>query len=485
MLKRRRKYWPLVSLVIGSGLLVSGGLFGLHQYQSRPAVLSLDQVNGNRQEDWLPHSMSSAQGMTQLTAIARHGGTPERYQARYLLATELIQQRQGQQALTWLQGLEQDYPVLAAQIALKRAQAYTASGDLIQAQAAWHQMLQRYPDNPAVVEALYVLGRQDGRYWQQAIAQFPAHPRTLEIVQHQLQAHPQQPKMLLVLAKHGVYLSGITTVLDTLVSQYGRTLQPQDWEAIAFAYWENQVYGKAGSAYAKAPRTALNLYRTARGLQLNDQTAAARLAYQQLIQAFPTAPETGLALMRMAKLGDPSQALAALGQVIQRFPERRAAALLAKANLLETLGNSEAATQARHTLLTQYGNSEAAAELRWTQAQQQAKAGNLAAARTWAQQIVSQNPESEVAAEATFWNGKWAQKLGQTDAAVAAFNRVLVQYPESYYAWRSAVMLGWHVGDFTTVRWLDPCKRASCTTLIPARRSELPSGSPPSRLSIN
>jgi len=34
-------------------------------------------------------------------------------------------------------------------------------------------------------------------------------------------------------------------------------LKPEDWEVVGFAYWENQVYPKAGAAYAEAPRTPL------------------------------------------------------------------------------------------------------------------------------------------------------------------------------------------------------------------------------------
>ncbi|NJL38615.1 MAG: hypothetical protein HC899_19110, partial [Leptolyngbyaceae cyanobacterium SM1_4_3] len=66
--------------------------------------------------------------------------------------------------------------------------------------------------------------------------------------------------MLLILARHGHHLPEITSTLDRIVNEYGSQLQPEDWEAIAFAYWENGYYGSAGSAYAKAPRTALNAY---------------------------------------------------------------------------------------------------------------------------------------------------------------------------------------------------------------------------------
>jgi len=52
---------------------------------------------------------------------------PDRERARYLLASDLIQQQQGEKALKAMDSLEQNYP--AANIALKRAKAYDLTGD--------------------------------------------------------------------------------------------------------------------------------------------------------------------------------------------------------------------------------------------------------------------------------------------------------------------------------------------------------------------
>ena len=81
----------------------------------------------------------------------------------------------------------------------------------------------------------------------------------------------------------------------------------------------------------------------------------------------------------------------------------------------------------------------------------------------------SATPDSELAAEASFWSGKWAEQQGQD--ARQAYERTLAQYPESYFAWRSAVMLGWDVGDFDSVRYLAPEVR------LPQQRDPLPAGS--------
>lgn len=412
-----------------------------------------------------------------LEALAQLEKSPEGNQARYLLAADLIQQGQGQKAITWLDGLEQNYPVLAAEISRKRAQAYEQTRDPAQAEVAWQALLKRYPDSPVAAEALYALGRTQPRYWDQAIAQFPAHPRTVEIAQARLKQNPKQPQLLLLLARHGLYLPEIVSVLDRLASQYKDQLQPVDWEAIAFGYWEKQAYGKAGPAYTQAPLTPQNAYRAGRGLQLDGQGQAAYKAYQRMVTRFPQAKETPLALTRMASLApQPSVALQSLDRAIQLSPivgrpHHASEAVLAKVRLLNNLDNPQAATQARQLLLTTYSNSAAAAELRWEEAQKWAARQDISNAEKLAQQVTIHNPDSEFTPAATFWSGKWANQLGRKAEAKTAFQHVLTHHPDSYYAWRAAVLLGWPVGDFTTVRQLNPQIVSS------AQPPALPSGS--------
>jgi soluble lytic murein transglycosylase len=405
-----------------------------------------------------------------LSQIAKNSPSLGQSRARYLLATELLQQGQAQKALEQLDQLDKAYPVLASHIQLKRAQAQAQTGDTAAAQQTWQTLVAQAPQDPATAEALFALGKTNPTYWDQALQQFPAHPRTLEIAQQRLKQNPNQPELLKQIAKHGLYLDGYTRVLDLLVEKHGNTLQPEDWEAVAFGYWENQAYGKAGAAYAKAPYTAHNAYRIGRGLQLGEKGGATD-AYIRAVNTFPTAPETGLALMRLSKIVKPELAIAYLDQVIQRFPARIGEALLQKAKLQDEMNNPQAAAQTRQFLLSQQGRSDAAAELRWQLAQKSAEAGDIATAQKWAAPIVSQNPESEFAPEATYWVGKWATQQGKTKDAQQAFEQVLSRHPQSYYAWRSADMLGWDVGDFTSVRQLNPPVNR------PAARPPLPSGS--------
>jgi len=416
-------------------------------------------------------SLSPQARASQLEAIASQGKSLDQYRARYLLASDLIQLQQAEKAIKWLEGLDSDYPAMASHIALARAQAYELMGDKAKAQDAWNNILKTYSNEPVAANALYILGKSNPEYWNQAIAKFPSHPLTQEIIRQRLAKNAKQPSLLLLLAKHNPLAKGMGAVRDILVDQYAAQLKPEDWQAIAFGYWETQEYGKAGKAYAKAPRTPRNAYRAGRGYQLRGKRPEAKIAYQQLIKEFPDAKETGLGLRRLASLSQSQEALVYLDQVISKFPDEAAEALVSKAQILDALGSATSAAQARQSVLTQYASSDAAAEYRWKVAEAKAAAGKFQEAWQWAQPITTQSPDSELAPEASYWVGRWAEQLGRQPEAKAAFEHVLARYPESYYAWRSAQFLGWDVGDFNTVRDLTP------KVVQPPMRSVPPAGS--------
>lgn len=420
-------------------------------------------------------ALPPAQRLRRLEALARSGNRLDRGRARYLLADYWIEQKQGEKALAYLADLEQTYALLAPEILHKQAQAYQLAGRSREARSRWQELLSQYPKSPVAAEALYALGQQNPRYWDQAIAQFPAHPRTVEIAQQRLQKNPTSVTLRLLLVRHGLYLPNVTDIADRLVEESGKQLTPEDWQAVAFAYWETLNYGKAAVAYAQAPQTALTAYRVGRGLQLDQQGQQALAAYQRLVNQFPRTPEAAQSWLKMAELAEqPNQALQFLDRALQLsqqldLPHYAGEALLAKADLLAA--NRQAAQQARQRLLSTYGQTEAAATLRWRLAEERAAAGDWQAAQGWSRQIPQENPDSELAPQAAFWAGKWASKAGRPAEAEAAFQTVLRRYPESYYGWRVASLSGWEVGSFDQVRGLDPTIQA-----LP-QRLELPAGS--------
>lgn len=409
---------------------------------------------------------------TQLKTIAESNqASLDRSRARYLLASILLKKFEGGPALRLLQGLDRQYPVLAPQILLKQGRAYELSNEPQKAQDVWRKIIERYPDSPSAADALYNLGKTDPQYWQQVITQFPRHPRTHDIILERLKDNPNQPKLLLDLLKNSLPEPSLNPVRDRLVQKFAQQLTPADWLLIADGYWEQNLYPQAAKAYQKATPNARQAYRVARYLQTQNKIEDAKLGYKALIKLYPNAPETALGLLRLADLSKTQDAVIYLDLVAKQFPLKAPEALFKKANILARSGNATAATQAQQTLINQYSTSDEAADLRWKIAQQYADNNDFVKAWQWAQPITVNNVDSSVAPKAAFWVGKWAQKLGKQKEAQDAFTHTLGRYPYSYYAWRSALLLGWPVGDFETVRAQTP------TIQKPAQRPTPPFGS--------
>ena len=374
----------------------------------------------------------------------------------FLLAADYINRQQGQEALAKLKSLEQEYPLLAAYVLLAKGKAYKLEQNDRDAEITWQKIVTQYADSPAAAEALYLLGQSDPIYWQKAIAQFPSHPLTHQIIRQELSQNADQPQLMKILTKYTPDDEGVAQMRERLVNEYSSQLAPGDWEAIADGYWLKWDYGKAGKAYGKSPPTSHNLYRAGRGHHLGNSKTKAKQYYLQLLQQFPDAEDTGLGLRRLATIVNKREGVKYLDLAIRKFPQQAPQALLEKAKILDALKSPVSATQARQTVLTNYKNSDAAAEYRWSVASKKAKAGELIAAWQWAQPIVVDNHESKIAPKAGFWIAKWAEKLNRPEDATTSYKSVLARFPRSYYAWRSAVALGWDVGDFTTVRYQIP-----------------------------
>lgn len=472
----RQRRWPPLSLTIFGVIALFVAVLAQRLLWRSPRV-SGEQFQENPPETAIETlvTLSPEERDEELAILARSSPQVDRIRAKYLLARDLLTREQPQAALEQLQDLERSYPALEGHILLDRARAYAKAGNEDKSQQILEDLLDRHGDRPVAAEALHILGFTDRALWDRLLAEFPRHPRSAEVAVQRLQENskdaPENIDLLLLLSRH-LYLPNYLTYLDRLKNDYGDRLTPEQWELVAFGYWEKQIYGEAGKAYAKAPPTARNLYRSGRGLQLGDETKEARSAYRQLAEQFPEAPETGEGLVKLAAIvREDEEAIPILDRAIANFPDRAAEALLLRAKTLDRLDSADSAKQARESILTQYSNSDTAAELRWQYARDRAEEGDFAEAWQWAQQITTENPNSEEAPKAAFWVGKWAARLGREAEAKQAFEFAIGNYPESYYAWRSAVQLGWEVGDFNTLRSRSP------QVVIPTNRHALPSGS--------
>ena len=343
MIKRKiSKIWILPA--IASGALLVGVFFPMAVFQgwkqSVEQSYSVDQQIPESKVLRLALSPVSER-QTELEAIAQdRNPSLERSRARYLLASDTLAENP-ETAIKLLKGLEQDYPILGGHILVKRARAYEKIGDVEKAEKTWQELLTNYGDQPVVVEALYTLGKTNPEYWDQAIAKFPSHPRTIEIAETRLKQNPNQPELLFLIANHGLSLKDYGTYLEQLKAKFGNQLTPEQWEIVAFGYWEKQDYGKAAIAYSKATKTPKNLYRQARGLWLNDKIPESRIAYKQLINTFPQeidpqGEDAGFGLLRLSRLSDQKDALVYLDA-----PLRSAEGTQEKARILTLLGYSQ------------------------------------------------------------------------------------------------------------------------------------------------
>ncbi len=480
---KKIKTKPALLFGLGSGLaviLLSGGVLlhpGVANWLDRRTPLS------EAEKTALEAGVNQPSPVTELIDLpkeertarlkeiaAQPGASIDRSRARYLLASQLLTDFEGGPALRQLEGLEKEYPILAPQILLKRGRAYELTNEKEKAQETWKQLIESYPLSPGVASAYYYLGKYDPSYYDKLLTQYPRHPQTLALIRQKLKENPDQPDLLLQLAKANPYDYDLNPARERMVKEFPEKLKPEDWDIIADAYWQQAQYPKATKAYAKAAPSSKQAYRYARGLHIQKKNKEAIKAYQDFLKAYPKSEETPLGLIRLAQLSPQQQATVYLDRVAREFPDSAARALNQKAELLDK-SNPSAANEVRKVLLTKYASSDEAGELRWRYARLAAKGGNYLQAWQWAQPITVNNADSSVAPKAAFWVGKWAQKLGKTKEAQDAFTHTLGRYPHSYYAWRSAVNLGWDVGDFNDVRSHNP------QTVKPKGRPVLPTGS--------
>lgn len=400
-----------------------------------------------------------------LAEIAKGSSSIEQYRARYLLADDLLTQDKAKEALSLLDGLENDYQALKPYVLLQQARGYSILGENGKASDKRQAVVKQYSKDPVAAKALYLIGVEE--YQDKAIAEFPSHPLTWEIIRGRLRNNPNQPELQLILAKYAFEQPGIVSVLNQLVNE--PTLKPEDWEVIGNAYWESKEFGKAATSYGKATPSAQNLYRNGRGLQISGERERAILAYQQLLSEFPQERESGKALLNLAQLSRTgTESLPFLDQVIANFPQYAGEALTRKAKILQSQNNNSGARDALKLLITKFANTEQAAEYRWKVAQQKAKANDYEAAWEWAGPVPVNNPTSILAPRAGFWVGKWLTKLGKEAEAKQAYQYVVSNFPYSYYAWRSAATLGLNVGNFNSLRSMSPEMKDRVRPLPPA-----------------
>lgn len=414
-------------------------------------------------------ALGAPQPAVALEQLAASPSSLVRSGARYVLAAEALEAKNGAAALKWLE--QADDSVLLPPVLALRAQAQEQMGDRTAANQTWRRLLAEFPQDPAAAEALYGLGQTDPKQLDRLVAadsRWKSHPRAIAVAQQRLAKSPDRPDWFLYLVRYGPDRRDVGNALGPLESQFAAAITPEDWATIGRIYWDSRQYAKAGNAYAKATPSPLHAYRAGRGAQLGGKRPEAIARYRQLIQQFPQSPEAAFGMTRLARLVPPAEGLALLDRALAN-PTYAPRALLEKVRILTA--QKQPVTQPRDRLFQEFGSSDAAGDLRWQLAETAAPT-DPKTARQWAIGLVQNNPEHEYAPRASFWAGNWAEQTGDSAAAKDSYAHTLRTYPESYYAWRSAAKLGLPVSNFTTVRSGQPQLTA------PPPRVPLPAGSP-------
>jgi len=378
----------------------------------------------------------------------------DRHRAQYLLAADLIQAGKGKQALGYLNGLSDDYTLLRPQILFKIAQAYQQNKQPKSAQKTLRHLIESYPAAPITANALTLLEDKEGLE-ERLLKEFPYHTLTLNLARQHLKENPDRYELLMLLAKHSRE-QDLNPIRDRLVLEYPARLNAEDWETIADGYWREEEHRKAADAYIYAPPIPRNLYRVARGFHRNGNLDTAKRAYQRLLREYHDSREAGQALVYLASISSGDEAVVYLEKAIAKFPDNAPEAYRSKAIVHERFDKHEAANDSRQKLLNKHGNSASAAEYRWKKAQTMAASGNESGAWSMMQPVVKSNRNLDFGAKALYTTGKWATEINKLQAAKQTWRRVIELYPQTYWAWRSAVALGWDVGNFTQVRSLTP-----------------------------
>ncbi len=400
----------------------------------------------------------------------------ERARARYLLSVDLLTRYEGGLALRQLKDLENEYPILMPYISLKRARGYELTNNLTQAKKIWKRLIKKYPISFISAEAYYKLGKYEPEYRDIAIIKFPQYPKIQELIYKRLEENPKQFELLISLARHAIHDKKANNIRNYLVNNYTKDLLPEDWETIARGYWETQEYNKASFSYLKAEKNAHNLYRFARSqeLGLNQKSSEKVLGiYKKILLNFPNSIEALLSLKRLVVLSPPKIALDYLDQIIQKSTVDIPESLLHKANLLQELNHTDEAEKVYQLLVFQYPNHQSTAKYRWQIVKRAVSAKDIVKAKAWAKSIFIDNVDSPIAPKAGFWLGKWEKQLGNFQKSKLVFQSVIKNHPQSYYAWRSAVQLGWNVGDFDNLRQIFPIVNQPIARPIPPAGSEI------------
>ena len=368
---------------------------------------------------------------------------------------------------------------LAAVVLNHQALASESLDQPARATSLWHQLLRRFPSDPASADALYALGRRNPRLRQQLLQRFPAHPAALAAAVEAGPAPAAVRAGALHLARWGARWPGaqekILSSCKTGAQGPSATQRSQLAAALAELGDPQAALTCLGTGGQLPPSAQLALARPWLQGDGADKERALKLLVSLVRQA-PDSPEAEEAVRLLSQQEGPASD-AALGQLPERW---RASAPVAAHRVLAAAGGSEAkpgggattpsASSAALDVLKRWPDDPASWDLQWDLSRRQLLAGQWSAALTLLRAIPAERQPPPLAARQRFWLGYALDQSGQTPEARSIWEELLYRNPGGYYGWRAALHLG--QGDLAPDASADQGRNGAADTWQPLASGE-------------
>jgi soluble lytic murein transglycosylase len=410
-----------------------------------------------------------------LAAMSEH--TPERNQARFLLALAHMNLNAWQAAGDLFEDLWSTYPELGPYHAGYAARCRLRRGDP-EGALTW---VARVPAH-TVPEAEAVLVKIDAlvakQRWSEVegeakafLDRFPSGPRRAEAkfrfaeAMQQLQRPAEEIAVTLrriwAEAPLETWASRADQSLQTLAQSTSPekravlvTRSAEEWATRGMGLFDKNQNPAAEAAFAAA-LTAPGLdaatecvarFHRAQSVWKQRQRTRAAPLFAEAETACQRAQNRDLVVRALyqgarslASAGERDKALALYARIESEFPEHRFAddARLRAAEVLADGGDNDGAEQRLRDLPDRYPNGDVASEALWRLAFAAWRTGELDKAAKWLDEDIRRFPREEIyyaAGRALYWKGRIFEKQGARDEARQAYTRAVRQYPLSVYA---------------------------------------------------
>jgi soluble lytic murein transglycosylase len=368
----------------------------------------------------------------ELRRIRRLDPNPERRREAALLLSQESGSGDGSDPMRqreWLRNQGWGRDPLAAVVLKRQAEAAEKLGYSQTARNHWHELLNRFPNDAASADALYVLGRDQSDLRQQLLQRFPAHPAALAAAQE------QGSEGALHLALWGPRWPGAARALRERCGKTQPPLQGGERKQLAASLAQLGLVEPALQCLGGQPASAETQLALAKTLLRDpEQEGAAEARLLNLARTAPSSP-SAVEAVRLLSEGSSSASLEAL----QQLPD----ALKDSPAVQSRLARESKSLDAALAVLRRWPEDPASWDLQWQKARQLALESNWnTSLQLLAEPALADQLPAPLEARRQFWQGLAEWQLGRQQQARQIWQELLERHPGGYYGWRAADRLG-------------------------------------------